>query len=426
MTRKKQIQPDDKIGLKLTQAERKLLLDGLNMLPKEHQQAIKGTPVNEPVMLTLDDLDDLGGYVAAEVNHCDDKKKQKKLDTVFQKIQRLIETHSDEAPPRTLRFEDAKQVKQVAGMASALADWAAQILMIAKKPGMKSKSFDHFPVAPAYRKVLLQVSSHSKSIKSKLSNKRSAFTLSEIGGIVTAIAKDLPKADAQTEKALFLVATSLMDGVKGALVKPAESKERKRQTTKTKTDAKHIYQFKIMLKDTKPPIWRRIQVQDCTLDTLHEHIQTAMGWTNSHLHQFEVGGKRYGNPKLLGKSFEDAEFIDSTHTKISKIVPINSTQFRFIYEYDFGDGWAHDVLFEGSPRPEQGNKYPLCLEGGRACPPEDVGGVWGYIEFLEALADPKHEQHDEFLEWVGTFDPDQFDAKAATKAMNASLPDWTD
>lgn len=188
--------------------------------------------------------------------------------------------------------------------------------------------------------------------------------------------------------------------------------------------SERLYQFKITLLESQPPIWRRIQVKNCTLDKLHEHIQTAMGWTNSHLHQFEIDGERYGDPELLDDGFEDFECVDSTVTKISEIVPKDGKRFQFTYEYDFGDDWQHEVIFEGCLRAEKGQRYPVCVEGERNCPPEDVGGVWGYAEFLEAIADPKHEQHDDFVEWAGDFDPEEFDAGKATKAMRRGLPDW--
>ena len=185
-----------------------------------------------------------------------------------------------------------------------------------------------------------------------------------------------------------------------------------------------LYQFKITLLELQPSIWRRIQVKDSTLDKFHERIQTAMGWTNSHLHQFEIDGERYGHPVLLDDGCEDFECVDSTVTKISQIVPKDGKRFRFLYEYDFGDGWEHEVLFEGCLKAEKGGRYPLCVEGERNCPPEDVGGVWGYAEFLEAIANPDHEQHIDFMEWAGEFDPEDFDAEKTTKAMRRGLPDW--
>jgi hypothetical protein len=190
------------------------------------------------------------------------------------------------------------------------------------------------------------------------------------------------------------------------------------------TTAERVYQFRITLLDTQPPIWRRIQVKDGTLDKLHEHIQSAMGWTNSHLHHFRVGEQLYGDPLLMQENFEEMEYEDSTNTKLSAILPRSGRRFRFEYEYDFGDGWRHEVLFEGCLRAERGKRYPVCIEGARACPPEDVGGVWGYQEFLEAMADPGHERHEEFLGWRGPFNPEAFDPVKATKKMRRGLPDW--
>ena len=107
--------------------------------------------------------------------------------------------------------------------------------------------------------------------------------------------------------------------------------------------ANELYQFKITLNESTPPIWRRIQVKNCTLDKLHEHIQTAMGWTNSHLHQFKIEEELNGDPDVLD---EDFDCVDSTITKISEIVPKDGKRFTFVYEYDFGDCWDHEVQFD--------------------------------------------------------------------------------
>ena len=188
--------------------------------------------------------------------------------------------------------------------------------------------------------------------------------------------------------------------------------------------SKRVFQFKIFLKDWQPPIWRRIQLKDSTLDKFHERIQTAMGWRNCHLHHFKIQDDRYGDPDLLHDLFIDFDYGDSREVRISEIVPEDGKRFQFEYEYDFGDSWHHEVLFEGCLCSEKGQRYPICLEGERACPPEDVGGVGGYEEYLEAISDAKHEDHNRFLEWSGPFDPDLFDAKKATKRMQRGLPDW--
>lgn len=177
-----------------------------------------------------------------------------------------------------------------------------------------------------------------------------------------------------------------------------------------------LFQFKITLLDIKPAIWRRIQVPDCTLDILHEYIQAAFGWWNYHLHQFEIEGVRYGPPEPDGMDF-GLEMEDESGVWLSDLLAKSKRKARWVYEYDFGDGWRHEILFEGYPSKEAKQKYPLCLEGAKACPPEDVGGPWGYADYLAALADPEHEQHEEMQGWRGPFDPEAFDPRKATTAM---------
>lgn len=185
------------------------------------------------------------------------------------------------------------------------------------------------------------------------------------------------------------------------------------------------YQFKITLMGAPRPIWRRIVVDDCSLDKLHEHIQTAMGWTNSHLHHFRIGEDLYGDPMLMQENFGEMKYRDSTATPLSAILPRGKGKFRFAYEYDFGDGWEHLIEFESRVTPGPGERRPRCVEGQGACPPEDVGGVWGYADFLEAIADPDHEEHESFLEWVGgKFNADAFRPTEATRRMKQGLPDW--
>ena len=186
--------------------------------------------------------------------------------------------------------------------------------------------------------------------------------------------------------------------------------------------AERLYQFKITLCESDPVIWRRIQLKECSLERLHEHIQLAMGWTNSHLHQFEIGGERFGNPEYLDDGFEGFNCIDAAATRLDDILPKDGSRFSFKYEYDFGDGWQHEILFEGCLQSVKGKRYPVCVGGERACPPEDVGGVWGYADFLEAIGDPRHEQHEDFVEWAGPFDSEKFDPSKTTKVMQRGLP----
>jgi hypothetical protein len=163
--------------------------------------------------------------------------------------------------------------------------------------------------------------------------------------------------------------------------------------------------MKVTLRGSKPPIWRRLQVtSETTLAQLHRIVQHAMGWEGYHLYQFVVGDITYGDPRML----EEMDGEDARNATLAVIVP--GEKFKFIYEYDFGDGWEHELLIE-KILPFEGEKtYPVCLTGKRACPPEDCGGIWGYADFLEAIHDPHHPEHEEMLEWVGgAFDPEAFD-----------------
>ena len=165
-----------------------------------------------------------------------------------------------------------------------------------------------------------------------------------------------------------------------------------------------IYQLHIALNGIRPPIWRRILVPgNMKLSTLSEILLDTMGWVGYHLHQYIVNGVYYGEPS--DDDFFDVE--DESKVTLQQIAPREGSKFK--YEYDFGDSWMHTVKVEAIVEPEEGTTYPVCIKGKRACPPEDVGGVWGYAEFLEALADPDNPEAEEMLEWVGDdFDPEEF------------------
>jgi len=166
-----------------------------------------------------------------------------------------------------------------------------------------------------------------------------------------------------------------------------------------------VYQIKITLKGSKPPIWRRIQVtSDTTLARLHRILQRVMGWEDYHLYQFVVAGMEYSDPRVL----EEMEGEDAQRITLATLVW--GEKCKFLYRYDFGDSWDHELLVEKRLPLDEGKRYPICLRGKRACPPEDCGGIWGYASFLEAIRDPEHAEHDEMVEWVGgEFDPDAFD-----------------
>jgi Plasmid pRiA4b ORF-3-like protein len=185
------------------------------------------------------------------------------------------------------------------------------------------------------------------------------------------------------------------------------------------TRSGRVYQLKVTLLDTKPPIWRRVLVDgSSTLDHLHEVIQAAFGWWNYHLHEFEVGRERYGIPDPDEDWGQPPR--DERRTRLDAIAGVGSS---FRYTYDFGDGWDHRVVVEKVLSADSVAAVPACIDGRRACPPEDCGGTWGYRELLRILADPAHPDHGERRDWLGRpFDPEAFDpAEFADNLRNGRL-----
>ena len=172
-----------------------------------------------------------------------------------------------------------------------------------------------------------------------------------------------------------------------------------------------IYQIKVTLRHVKPPVWRRLEVPaDIRLGKLHEVLQIAMGWTDSHLHGFRKGHDSYGvpDPDFPG------DFKNERNVRFDHLAAEGET---IVYDYDFGDNWEHDIKIEKVVPPQKGVHYPRCTKGKGACPPEDCGGPWAYAELLSAIKNPKQEEHEELLEWVGVdFDPACFDMEEVNAA----------
>lgn len=183
-----------------------------------------------------------------------------------------------------------------------------------------------------------------------------------------------------------------------------------------------IYRLRVTLRWIDPPIWRLIDVPgDVSLEKLHRIIQAAMGWENSHLYGFRLGRTDFGG----APDFDLGAFIDLASSGLgpkarprsprnailSDVAPARGKSF--LYEYDFGDSWEHDVWVEEIRTGEGSPSHPVCLAGERACPPEDCGGVPGYEDLLAAIRDPEHPDHEDLVEWVGSaFDPEAFDLDA--------------
>ena len=328
--------------------------------------------------------------------------------------------------PKKRKPDDPGKAKAISDQAVEIAQWAATTIIAAEQLGLKDRPLEHFFLSPAQREVLLLVPGVSETTKIKLAEEEASFTAAEVGGMMMAVAEEMLDSEDRRRLTLLIVVQHLIERLKVGIASPTIPKqEEQNKEPKTKIPAGTVFQFKITMQGIEPPIWRRIQTKECTLDKLHEHIQTAMGWTNSHLHQFKIDGVPYGDPQLFSEGMEgETQPANSLRTKLSKIIPSDGKRFSFDYEYDFGDGWEHEILFEGFVPVEKGARYPLCLEGERACPPDDVGGTCGYQDYVKAMANPRHKRHKEFLEWNGPFDPEKFDAQAATKAMRKGVFDW--
>jgi len=163
-----------------------------------------------------------------------------------------------------------------------------------------------------------------------------------------------------------------------------------------------VYQFKVVLLGISPPIWRRIQVPALfNFWDLHVAIQDAMGWLDYHLHVFHVS-KPHSRRKIeIGipdDEFDDHQFLPGWEIPVGE--HFTSTGQTALHDYDFGDDWNHEILFEGIVLREEGQKYPRCIAGERACPPEDCGGIPGYYHVLEVIRDPSHGEHQETIDWL--------------------------
>ncbi|MDA1311879.1 MAG: plasmid pRiA4b ORF-3 family protein [Acidobacteria bacterium] len=179
------------------------------------------------------------------------------------------------------------------------------------------------------------------------------------------------------------------------------------------TAPRTVYQIKVSLKGSRPPIWRRLLVRDTvSLQVLHELLQFTMGWTDSHLHQFVKGETCYGSPYP-----EMPEMLDEKRAKLNSV--LRKPKDRILYEYDFGDGWLHDVVLERVVDADRKSKYPWLVAGKRACPPEDCGGLYGYYHLLEVLADPDHPEYAEMNDWLGEgFDAEAFDLQGMNRMLH--------
>ncbi len=184
-----------------------------------------------------------------------------------------------------------------------------------------------------------------------------------------------------------------------------------------------IYQLKVTLLDTRPPIWRRLLVPSgFTLEDLHSVIQAAVGWHNSHLHEFRIGQERFGKPDR-SDCFRGPSALHSERTAhLFRVLSKVGVKAR--YTYDFGDSWEHAIAMEKVLPPEAEIAYPVCIAGKLQGPPDDCGGIPGYYNLLEALHDPDHPEHEDLREWIGDeFDPEAFSVNEVNRRL-APIQRW--
>ena len=178
-----------------------------------------------------------------------------------------------------------------------------------------------------------------------------------------------------------------------------------------------VARIRIELQNIQPKVWRRVDVPlSSTLLALHDIIQVTMDWNDAHLFEFRVGDKIYGVPHPDDEMYE-RKIHRAKSVRLKDLV--NRGVERFLYVYDFGDNWRHDVIFEELRDDEKDTDYPAFVDGARRGPPEDVGGVSGFMEFLEAVLDPTHEEHQRMLTWYGkAFDPYDFNEERVRRVIS--------
>lgn len=188
---------------------------------------------------------------------------------------------------------------------------------------------------------------------------------------------------------------------------------------RTKRATPKLYELHVELEDIQPRIWRKILVPgSIRLTQLHDLLQLVMGWTNSHLHSFQFGKKVFSSRPT---ELEELNMLDEAKHTLEGV--LGDSLSEFVYEYDFGDSWRHLIQVKLVSKPNTEWFYPLCIAGERAAPPDDVGGAPGYMEFLAAIKNPKHPEHESLLIWIGgAFDPEGFDLNAINRTLRFGSP----
>jgi hypothetical protein len=409
------------VALRLPVPERDIIITSRHVADAGLQERVRNATPRQPVTFNVEELEDLHRGLAFDAGQTLDSKQRKTINKVLRKIEEFFEQDLDESELWEEGWDDEASVPRspqeifanifggpssdspdmppdcrvvlTAGQRETLRAMDTVSLDVHKMLAVQSQDVLEFDFSP---RQIMVISLAIKEAIELCRDEKSAQPYQEIAQ--------------QVSEALFAT-------IEEAAARDAELRYRQSQGSQ----AKLAFQLKITLEGSKPPIWRRVLVGDCTLDVLHQIVQTAMGWTNSHLHRFEYGEDRFSDPTF---ELDEADY-DETQVYLSQLVADGCQKLR--YWYDFGDGWWHTIKIEKPLSPKPSDEFPKCIKGAGACPPEDIGGIWGYYEFLAAIRDPKHERHDEFVEWAGEdFDPNAFNIEETNKALMSGPADVLD
>ncbi len=397
--------------MKLPVPERDIIISSKHT-DNELQARVREAPTRQLVSFRVEELEDLHRGLAYDANQTPDKKREKTIQRILRKIEEVLDD------------EDGDAFEMLSGFGNRLTLPSSDRAILGPGPGSATPDYPlsaaSCPVllTQSQRKLLCGMDTISLDIHKMLavdSPEEREFKFNPRQAMVVSLA--LREAaelgnDDKSEQSYVEIIERVNDGLAEVLEETAELDAEQQYRQSQSSPAEFAFQLKITLEGSKPPIWRRVLVADCTLDVLHQIIQTAMGWTNSHLHMFEYGEDRFSDPRF---ELEEDDY-DETQVWLGQLAADGCQKLK--YWYDFGDDWWHTIKLEKLLRPKPTDKFPICVKGTGACPPEDCGGIWGYYDFLDAIRDPKHPRHEEFIEWAGEeFDPNRFDIEETNVAL---------
>ncbi|MCC7475151.1 MAG: plasmid pRiA4b ORF-3 family protein [Pirellulales bacterium] len=441
MARKSHIEDysDDEevIGLQLPVPEREVVLSSRHADAAVQERIRKAGP-REVISFRIEELEDLHRGLAFEASNATDKKRGKLIGKVLKKIEGVLD--EDEDDDFQMDFPGGMSIssREFAMLGQLFGGRLAHQAMprdpdVLFEQVFQDEALDQAMFEPNIRITLsatnratlrgmntIPMDLHAMIASDKPGDETFTFSARQIVGMTLALQEELIKAPNEEAAAPF---HELGKQLSEEFTAAAEELDAEGEDSPDDLGPRYLlsqqsqpttaYQLKITLDHSDPAIWRQVVVADCTLDILHEIIQIAMGWDSCHLHQFEHGKARFTNPCF---DLDSDDLYDETQVLLSQLVADGCKKLR--YWYDFGDDWWHTIKIEKTLHPKPGDKFPLCQAGEGACPPEDCGGTWGYYELLRTLKDPKSEDREEMLEWLGEdFDPAKFDLNETNRLL---------